>query len=59
MMRALLVLLVLGCAACADTHGLPKTSDSDPSWQLNVGKWTLGGNDLRVPPDVPVSAASR
>jgi len=60
-MRALALLLVLGCAGCADSRALPETSSSDPVWQLNPSKWTLGVNDLRVPPDAPAvaSAANR
>jgi hypothetical protein len=49
-MRTLAIVLLLGCAACADKHALPETSSNDPMWQLNVGKWLLGVNDLKTPP---------
>lgn len=57
-MRVLVLLFVLGCAGCADSRALPETSSSDPVWQLNPGKWTLGVNDLRVPQDASADAAT-
>lgn len=54
MLRSIALLAVLACSACANSgHALPETSANDPVWQLNIGKWTLGVNDLRVPPDAP------
>ncbi len=50
-MRLLALMAVLACAACADDHALPATSDSDPTWQLNKGHWELGGNELTTAPD--------
>ena len=59
MLRSIAFLAVLACSACANSggHALPETSFNDPVWQLNVGKWTLGVNDLRVPPDAPTGPA--
>jgi hypothetical protein len=51
-MRILLVLIGLLAAACssAPSHELPQTSDKDPTWQLNEGKWTFNENALITPP---------
>ena len=56
-MRRLIVFAVLACAGCADQHALPETHASDPTWQLNKGRWELGVNDLTVPPDAAAPAA--
>ena len=56
-MRRLIVLAVLACAGCADQHALPETHASDPTWQLNKGRWELGVNGLTVPPDAAAPAA--
>jgi len=54
MLRSVAILALFALAACANSgHALPETSANDPVWQLNPGKWTLGVNDLRVPPDAP------
>jgi hypothetical protein len=54
-MRAAILLSVLAVAACsnAPSHELPQTSDKDPTWQLNVGKWTFNENALTTPPSDP------
>lgn len=57
-MRCIILVAVLACAACADSHALPETASSDPVWQLNPDKWSAGVNDLTTPPDVPAAAAS-
>jgi hypothetical protein len=51
-MRHLILLLALVMAACsnAPSHELPQTSDKDPTWQLNEGKWTYNDNALITPP---------
>lgn len=54
-MRLLVLAITLSCAACADDHALPTTSDSDPTWQLNKGRWELGVNDLTTAPDAPAT----
>jgi hypothetical protein len=58
-MRYLLLLSVLAIAACssAPSHELPQTSDNDPTWQLNEGKWTFNENALITP--WPAPAAGR
>jgi ABC-type transporter lipoprotein component MlaA len=47
-MRYLILLSALTLAACssAPSHELPQTSNSDPTWQLNEGKWTFNENAL-------------
>jgi hypothetical protein len=54
-MRFLILLPALAIAACssAPSHELPQTSDKDPTWQLNAGKWTLNENALTTPPPEP------
>ena len=51
MSRGLALLAGLALAACsgAPSHELPQTSDKDPTWQLNEGKWTLNENALITP----------
>jgi hypothetical protein len=51
-MRYLILMGVLSVAACsnAPSHELPQTSDKDPTWQLNEGKWTFNENALITPP---------
>jgi hypothetical protein len=60
-MRYLILLVALGVAACsnAPSHELPQTSDKDPTWQLNEGKWTFNENALITPPPEPVPADRR
>lgn len=55
-MRCLILLAALGAAACsnAPSHELAQTSDKDPTWQLNEGKWTFNDNALITPPPDPV-----
>lgn len=46
-MRIIFVLLLLAVSACtSQTHELPRTTKSDPIWQLNEGKWTFNENKL-------------
>jgi hypothetical protein len=54
-MRYIILLVALGIAACsnAPSHELPQTSDKDPTWQLNEGKWTFNENALVTPPPEP------
>jgi ABC-type transporter lipoprotein component MlaA len=54
-MRHVILLGVLALAACssAPSHELPQTSDKDPTWQLNEGKWTFNENALITPPPKP------
>jgi hypothetical protein len=54
-MCLLLSVLTLALAACssAPSHELPQTSNSDPTWQLNEGKWTLNENALVTLPPSP------
>jgi hypothetical protein len=54
-MRYLILLSALTLAACssAPSHELPQTSDNDPTWQLNEGKWTFNQNALITPPPAP------
>jgi hypothetical protein len=35
-------------ASCSSSnyHALPETSDRDPYWQLNPGRWTFNENAL-------------
>jgi hypothetical protein len=51
-MRYIILMLVLMVGACsnAPSHELPQTSDKDPTWQLNEGKWTFNDNALISPP---------
>jgi hypothetical protein len=40
-MRAFLLLLLLGLAACSGQYReLPMVSSSDPVWRLNADRWT-------------------
>lgn len=56
-MRWLLVILLMSIAACSNvTHELPQTSEKDPIWQLNEGKWTYQDNALTT---VPVASNER
>ncbi len=54
-MRYIMLLSALALAACssAPSHELPQTSDKDPTWQLNEGKWTLNENALIAPAPEP------
>lgn len=54
-MRYVILLSVMALAACsnAPAHELPQTSDKDPTWQLNDGKWTFNDNALVTPPPEP------
>jgi hypothetical protein len=65
-MRYIVVLFTLMVGACsgAPSHELAQTSDKDPTWQLNPGKWTFNDNELitpapgkiEPPPGVPLRA---
>lgn len=54
-MRCMMLLSVLALTACSNTpsHELPQTSDKDPVWQLNEGKWSFNDNALITPPPEP------
>ena len=57
-MRVITLLLVLAAAGCTNStyHELPHTSQSDPIWQLNEGKWTFNDNTLTTPPPSELQA---
>lgn len=38
-MRALVLLVLLLLAACADPHALPYTQQNAPIWNMNPSKW--------------------
>ena len=59
-MRFLILLPILALAACssAPSHELPQTSDNDPTWQLNAGKWTFNENALITPRPEPADRRS-
>jgi hypothetical protein len=48
--RAIFVLVVLLGGCTGVHHELAKTDKNDPVWQLNVGKWQAGTNDLTTAP---------
>lgn len=50
-MRWILLAIVLSTSACSSNkyHELPQTTDKDPTWQLNDGKWSLNENAITTP----------
>jgi outer membrane biogenesis lipoprotein LolB len=51
MIRLLALAALMSLCACSSQyHELAHTSQSDPVWQLNDGKWTFNENALIQPP---------